>query len=104
MTADNKESSPTFTELITGSIGPQGKLFDEPEFSGAVFSGGLTREDRDTLVEGLSDENKDHLQSKLNMHIGLRISRRLPENSGATTGTYTEKEVKTWIAEYKEDM
>ena len=103
-TSGNKKSSPTFTELITGSIGQQGKLFDEPELSGAAFSGGLSSEDRDTLVERLSDEGKDYLQSKLNMHIDLQISRRLPENSGATTGTYTEKEAKTWIAEYKEDM
>ena len=72
--------------------------------SEVVFEGGLSREDVDALVEGLSDEKAEQLQRVLEPHIGESKSYRLPTNSYAITGAYTGEEAKKWIAEYVEAM
>ena len=101
----SRASLPTFAERIRKWIGKEGNLFaEDAKFSGAKFEGGLSRERVDSLVEGLSDKDANELREKLEPHIGKRESRKLPKNSGATTGAYTEEEAKRWIAEYEEAM
>lgn len=70
--------------------------------AGATFEGGLSREDVDSIVEGLSDEKARELRKKLEPHIGKPASNQ-PPNS-AITGTYTAEEAEQWIAEYEEVM
>ena len=50
-----------------------------------------------------SEEDKK-LREKLTRHLDKPKSNKLPENSGAITGTYTEEEAEKWIAEYNEAM
>lgn len=77
----------------------------ESELHAAIFEGGLSREDVDSFVEGLLNENaKKDLREKLEHHIGMPESNELPENSGASTETYTKKEAEQWIAEYEKAM
>ena len=77
----------------------------ESESHAAIFEGGLSREDVDSLVEGLLNENaKKDLREKLEPHIGMTESNELPENSGASTGAYTKEEAEQWIAEYEKAM
>ena len=70
--------------------------------AGATFEGGLSREDVDSIVEGLSDEKARELRKKMEPHIGKPASNQ-PPNS-AITGTYTAEEAEQWIAEYEEVM
>ncbi len=71
----------------------------------AIFEGGLSREDVDSLVEGLPNENlKGLLRDRLHPHIGKPENKQLPENSGAVTEAYTEEEAEAWIAEYEKAM
>ena len=90
---------PTFKELITESI-------DKPSvLSEVTFEGGLSQKEVEALVEGLSDENANWLRMRLKSHIDQAARRHLPpETSGAITGTYTEEEAETWIAECEADM
>ena len=74
------------------------------ELSGAIFAGGLTQEDVNSITQDLSDPQADELRAKLEPHIGKPESNQLPENSGAITGAYTEEEAKQWIAEYEKAM
>ena len=77
----------------------------ESESHAAIFEGGLSRKDVDSLVEGLLNENaKKDLREKLEPHIGRPESNELPEDSGAITEPYTEEEAEQWIAEYEEAM
>ena len=76
----------------------------ESDLSGAIFAGGLSRDDVASLVDGLSDEKAEALRQRLEPHIGKPASHELPENSGAIAGAYTEKEAKRWIAEYEKAM
>ena len=101
----SRASLPTFVERVRKWIGKEGDLFaEDAKFSGAKFEGGLSRKRVDSLVEGLSDREANELREKLEPHIGRRESRKLPKNSGAITGSYTEEEAKKWIAEYEEAM
>ena len=76
----------------------------ETDLSGVVFSGGLTKQNVDSLVKGLSEAGAKELRETLEPHIDQPISHELPENSGAITGTYTAEEAEQWIAEYNEAM
>ena len=96
----NYEGSDTsFAERIRGWI-------DKESMSPvAIFGGGLSREDVDSLVEGLLNENaKQDLREKLEPHIGKPENKQLPKDSNAITGAYTEEEAEKWIAEYVEAM
>ena len=84
----------TFVARIRRSIGVQTDL------SGAVFEGGLNRKKVDDLVEDLPDIRAKGLREILEPHIGKPPSNKLPEDSGAITGAYTEEEAEKWIAEY----
>ena len=77
----------------------------ETDLSEVVFEGGLSQEDVDSFIEGLSDEEaKEELRETLKPHIDKPPSYQLPENSGAITDSYTKEEAEKWIAEYKEAM
>ena len=77
------------------------RIGKESDLSGAIFAGGLTQEDVDSIGTGLADEEEKRLREKLAEHIGGRKSCALPENSDAVTGAYTKEEAAQWIAEYK---
>lgn len=71
----------------------------------AIFEGGLSREDVNSLVEELPNEHlRQLLREKLNPHIGREASYQLPQDSHAFTGAYTEEQAEQWIAEYEEAM
>jgi len=81
------------------------RIDQEADLSGAIFTGGLSREDVDSLVAGLSDEEEKKLREKLEPHIDKPVSHELLKNSGAITEPpYTKEEAEEWIAEYNEAM
>ena len=84
-----------FEEQIRSQIGK------ESDLSGVIFAGGLSQEELESLVRGLSDEEAKGLREKLMPHVGKPASHQLPENSGAVTEAYSAEEAEEWIAEYK---
>ena len=68
----------------------------------AMFAGRLSREDMDSIVKDLSDEEAKKLREKLEPHVGKPVSNELLQRSDATTGAYTAEEAERWIAEYRE--
>ena len=88
-----------FADRIRQQIGK------ESDLSGVVFAGGLSREDVDSLVKGLSNEKAKELREKLESHIDAPKSSELPSGfEYIHTGAYTENEAEQWIAEYEEAM
>ena len=77
---------------------------DETNLSEVIFGGGLSREDVDSLVQGLPAEKAKELRERLTLHVGEPESHELPQGSGAITGTYTAEKAKQWIAEYNKAM
>ena len=77
------------------------RIGKDSDLSGVIFEGGLSQEDVDSFVEGLSDKGAEMLREKLMPHVGKPASHRLPKNSGAITGAYSAEEAEEWIAEYK---
>ena len=92
------DSGGTFEERMKKLVGK------ESDLSEAVFSGGLTREDIDSILDGLSGERAQQLRRELEPHVDQPISHQLPQNSHAITGTYTAEEAERWIAEYNAAM
>lgn len=90
------DSLPSFEARIRDRIGK------ESDLGGITFAGELTEGCLDSLVEGLPDDSTAILREKLTSHIETQPSNRLPKNSGAICGSYTEEEAEQWIAEYKE--
>lgn len=75
----------------------------ESDLSKVIFAGGLSQEDVESLVEGLSKEQANELREKLKSHIGKpRSNRRL--HDGGITGSYTREKAERWIAEYEQAM
>ena len=70
----------------------------ETDLSKVLF-GGIEQKEVDDLIKGLSPGTAEVLRINLKLHIGKPPSNKLPENSGAITGSYTEEEAKKWIAE-----
>ena len=93
-----EDLSDTFAERMMQLVGK------ESDLSRAIFAGRLTREDVDSMVKGLSNEEANELRGKLESHIEKPPSNQLPENSDALIGTYTAEEAEQWIAEYNEAM
>lgn len=93
-----EDTSDSFAQRMRQLIGQESNL------SGITFTGGLSQEDVDSLVKGLSDEVANRLRERLTPHIGIPESNELPTDSGAITGAYTEEEAEQWIAEYEEAM
>ena len=85
-----------FTERVTQSIG------EETDVSGAIFGGGLTLEEVESILEGMFHETANDLREKLTPHVGKTTSYELPEHSGAVIGTYTGEDAEKWIAEFQE--
>ena len=72
------------------------------DLSGIIFAGGLTQENLDSLVEGLSDESAMNLRDILTPHVNQDVSHALPEDSEAIiTPPYTQEEAEQWIADYE---
>ena len=84
----------TFEPRLRNKIGKESAL------ERVDFQGGLSREDIDSLVEGLSDEKATQLREILEPHIDQPVSHELPENSGAITEPYAAEEAEQWITEY----
>ena len=78
------------------------RIDQESDLSKATFSGGLSREDVDSIVKNLPDEEAKELRETLEPHVGKPASNELPEGSGAIVGAYTAEEAEQWIAEYRE--
>ena len=76
----------------------------ENDLSKVIFTGGLSREDLDSIVKDLSDEKARAVRAKLELHIDKPESNELPQDSGAITEPYTEEQAEQWIAEYEEAM
>jgi len=92
-------SEQSFADRMNEAIGK------ESDLSRVVFEGGLSREDVDSLVNDLSDEEANMLRSKLERHIGPpKDPGDLPKNCGAKLGTYSKEEAEQWIAEYNKAM
>ena len=67
----------------------------ETDLLGVVFEGGLSREDVDSSVEGLSDERAEELRKHLEIHIGKPKINKLPKDSCAITGAYNRRRSRT---------
>ena len=89
---DEDSISVKVEEILKGSIGK------ESDLSGMVFQGGLSPEDINFLIEGVSETDTIKLKKRLSPQIGKPESRKLPEGSGSVTGTYTKQEAEEWIA------
>ena len=87
----------SFEKRINKGIGRNADL------SKVIFAGGLSQEDVDSLVEGMSDEKANELRESLKPHIDQPESNQPPKYS-SITGPYTEEDAEKWIAEYKEAM
>ena len=85
----------SFEAVINKRIGKQSDL------SGAIFAGGLSRNDVASIERGLRDEIANELRAKLEAHIGKPASHELPKSRGAIVGAYTKEDAAQWIAEYK---
>ena len=98
-----------FSDRIHMQIGQETNLLmqnDQGIISvGAIFSGGLSQEDVDTLVEGLSGKKAKELREKLEPHVDQPESNELPpmRYGHIFTGAYTEEEAEQWIAGYEKD-
>ena len=86
----------SFEQRITQSIG------EETDPSGAVFGGGLTQEEVESILDGMYHEAANALREKLTPHVDKRTSYELPDHCGASVGTYTDEDAEQWIAEYAE--
>ena len=91
-------SKQTFEERIRASVDQASDL------SSVIFSGGLTRANVDSIVEGFSDEEADLLRERLRPHLDQPPSNELPQGSGAVTRAYTVEEAERWIAEYRNEV
>ncbi len=80
------------------------RIDQESDLSEVIFSGGLNREDADSLVEDMPDTEAKELRQKLEPHIDRPPSHEPPEDSGVITGSYTTEEAERWIAEYESSM
>ena len=87
----------SFAERLRERIGKKTDL------STAIFSGGLSQENVDSLVKGLPRKKANVLREILEPHIGQPISNELPDHN-ADTGSYTAEEAERWIAEYEQAM
>lgn len=92
-----EEGSEGFAERMDRLIGQNSDL------SWVTFTGGLQRDDVDSLVKCLPGE-EEKLWERLTPHVNKPASNELPEDSGAIIGYYTAEEAEQWIAEYNEAM
>lgn len=86
----------SFEQRITQSVG------EETDLSGAIFGGGMTLEEVESILDGMYHETANSLREKLTPHVGKSTSYELPEQCGAVSGMYTDEEAGKWIAEYED--
>ena len=86
--------STKFVDVIKASIGK------ESELSAVIFQGGVSKDELEALVAGLSEKDAAQIRTRLAPHINKAKSHKLPEDSGAVTGSYSNEEAEQWIAEY----
>ncbi|MCS1417309.1 MAG: Secreted effector protein PipB2 [Verrucomicrobia subdivision 3 bacterium] len=99
--SDDNESQPYLSLDFAERI--RQRINKESDFSTVVFSGGLSEEEVNNLTGGMpNSQSADDLKEKLKPHIGQPASHKLPADSGADIGSYTEEEADRWIKEYKE--
>ena len=89
---------PFRSEVVPFEKWIRSRIEKDSDLSGAVFSGGLTQKE----VDNVGGTNR--LRRRLQPHVGEDVSDELPENSGAITGKYTQKDAKKWIAEYRKEI
>ena len=87
----------SFAERLRERIGKKTDL------STAIFSGGLSQENVDSLVKDLPAKKANVLREILEPHIGQPISNELPDHN-VDTGSYTKEDAEKWIAEYEQAM
>ena len=92
------EISGDFADRMKDGIGKENDL------SGVTFAGGLSPENVNSIVEGLSEAGAKKLRKLLEPHINQPISHELPKNSGVIAKPYTGEETEQWIDEYKKAM
>lgn len=85
-------------ERIRHRIGERGSLV------GAVFQGGLSEQDMDSILENVSHEEQSVSRASLKLHIGKPESHQPPEGGNVYIEAYTAEEAEQWIAEYNEAM
>ena len=93
--SDGEGTSLKFEDKIRASIDKENDL------SGLICEGGLSNEDMDALVAGLSNNDAKNLKNRLLPHINMPEKYGLTEGNGAVTGTYTKDDAEKWIADYK---
>lgn len=84
-----------FTELIESFTDRDTNL------DGVVFKGGLTEQDVDAGVDGLSADAFPDLREHLADAVGPPPSHDLPAHSGAEIGRYSFEEARCWIRDYR---
>ena len=85
-------------ERIRHRIGERGSLV------GAVFQGGLSEQDMDSILENVSHEEQSVSRASLKLHIDKPESHQPPEGGNVYIEAYTAEEAEQWIAEYNEAM
>ena len=72
------------------------------DLSEVVFEGGLEQGDVEELVEGLSSNKAEALREKLQPQVGGEKIYRPRSDQGVICGTYSKRQAKQWIAEFRE--
>ena len=85
----------SFESRIRAGIGQQNDL------SGAIFTGGLSRENVNALTSNLDNKRAEEFHQVLESHIDRPKTHTLPRHSNAIVEPYTAEETKRWIAEYE---
>ena len=89
----------TFADRVRKSAGK------DTEWMGVILAGGLSEEDVNSTVKDLPDKKANELREKLKRHINIPESHELPRgNYHVFTGSYTEEEAESWIAEFEKAM
>ena len=79
------------------------QIDEDSDLGGTTFEGGLSQEDLNSFVEGLSAEKAVQLRDLLEPHLDKPASHEL-KGRGAIIGAYTKEEAEQWIAEYNKAM
>ena len=85
----------SFAQRVGEAIG------EKTDLSTVIFAGGLSRENVNSLVKGLSNKKAQVLREELKSHIDQPKDSRLPDLN-TITGSYTKEEAEQWIAEYEQ--
>jgi len=91
---DMRGASPE--EFVESEPGRLLRLVDtESELTSVAFSGGLTASAVEALVSGMSKRTAAEVRDRLKEHVGVPVSRDVPE--GVRLGSYTFDEAMEWL-------